>query len=46
VLLIPRANPVWQIAVHRFAEVCIGIAVALILAVAWPERESTALGTV
>ncbi len=46
VLLIPRANPVWQIAVHRFAEVCIGIAVALILAVVWPERESTPLGTI
>jgi uncharacterized membrane protein YccC len=45
VLLIPRANPVWQIAVHRFAEVSIGIAVALILAVVWPERESTSLGT-
>jgi uncharacterized membrane protein YccC len=45
VLLIPRANPVWQIAVHRFAEVCIGIAVALILAVVWPERESKPLGT-
>jgi uncharacterized membrane protein YccC len=39
VLLIPRANPVWQTAVHRFAEVCIGIAVALILAVVWPEHE-------
>jgi uncharacterized membrane protein YgaE (UPF0421/DUF939 family) len=45
VLLIPRANPVWQIAVHRFAKVCIGIAVALILAVVWPERESKPLGT-
>ena len=45
VLLIPRANPVWQIAVHRFAEVCIGTAVALILAVVWPERESQPLGT-
>ncbi len=44
VLLIPRASPVWQIAVHRFAEVCLGIAVALILAVVWPERESTPLG--
>jgi uncharacterized membrane protein YccC len=39
VLLIPRANPTWQIAVHRFAEVSVGIAVALILAVVWPERE-------
>ena len=45
VLLIPRANPVWQIAVHRSAEVCIGIAVALILAVVWPERDSTPQGT-
>jgi uncharacterized membrane protein YccC len=45
VLLIPRADPVWQIAVHRFAEVCIGIAVALILAVVWPERESKPLAT-
>ena len=45
VLLIPRANPVWQTAVHRFAEVCIGIAVALILAMAWPERDSTSQGT-
>jgi uncharacterized membrane protein YgaE (UPF0421/DUF939 family) len=41
VLLIPRSNPAWQVAVHRFAEVSIGIAVALILAVAWPEGEST-----
>jgi uncharacterized membrane protein YccC len=39
VLLIPRANPVWEVAIHRFAEVSIGIAVALILATVWPERE-------
>ena len=45
VLLIPPTNPVWQIAIHRFAEVCIGIAVALILAVVWPERDSTPRGT-
>ena len=44
VLLIPRANPAWPIAVHRFAEVSIGIAVALILAMVWPERESLPLG--
>jgi uncharacterized membrane protein YccC len=44
VLLIPRTNPPWQIAVHRFAEVSIGIAVALILAVVWPDRESTGPG--
>jgi len=38
VLLIPRAAPVWMIAFHRFAEVSIGIAVALILAMLWPEQ--------
>ena len=42
VLLIPRTGPAWQIAFHRFAEVSIGIGVALILAAAWPEREVAA----
>ena len=37
VLLVPRTGPAWQIAFHRFAEVFIGIAVALVLAVVWPE---------
>jgi uncharacterized membrane protein YccC len=41
VLLVPRTGPAWQIALHRFAEVSIGIGVALILAVVWPERETT-----
>jgi uncharacterized membrane protein YccC len=44
VLLIPRPGPTWQIALHRFAEVAIGIAVALILAVVWPEGEPTPAG--
>jgi uncharacterized membrane protein YgaE (UPF0421/DUF939 family) len=44
VLLIPRTGPAWQIAFHRFAEVSIGIAVALILTVVWPEREMAASG--
>ena len=39
VMLVPRAGPAWQIAFHRFAEVSIGIAVALVLTVVWPERE-------
>jgi uncharacterized membrane protein YccC len=43
VLLVPRAGPPWLIALHRFAEVCIGIAVALILAVLWPEKEDPSL---
>jgi len=43
VLLIPRAGPALETAFHRFAEVSIGIGVALILAVIWPEREDTPL---
>jgi uncharacterized membrane protein YccC len=39
VLLIPRTDPPWQVAFHRFAEVSVGIAVALIFAVVWPEGE-------
>jgi uncharacterized membrane protein YccC len=40
VVLVPRTGPAWQIAFHRCAEVCIGIGVALVLAVVWPEREA------
>ena len=39
VLLVPRAGPAWRIAFHRFAEVSIGIGVALLLAWAWPESK-------
>lgn len=42
VLLIPRTGPGWKIASHRFAEVSIGIAVAVVLAMMWPEKEPTA----
>jgi uncharacterized membrane protein YgaE (UPF0421/DUF939 family) len=41
VLLIARTEPAWQIALHRFAEVSIGIGVALIFACVWPETEDT-----
>jgi uncharacterized membrane protein YgaE (UPF0421/DUF939 family) len=39
VLLLPRVEPAWRIAFHRFAEVSIGIGVALIFAVVWPEKD-------
>jgi len=42
VMLVPRSGPPWQIAFHRFAEVSIGIGVALALTVVWPERVHTA----
>jgi uncharacterized membrane protein YgaE (UPF0421/DUF939 family) len=32
VLLVPRAAPAWRVALHRFAEVSIGIGVALMFA--------------
>lgn len=41
VLLIPRPGSAWRIAVHRLAEVSIGLGVALILTVLWPEQEET-----
>jgi uncharacterized membrane protein YccC len=41
VLLVPRAGPAWKVAFHRFAEVTIGIAVALIFALVWPEGDDT-----
>jgi len=44
VLLLPRNAPPWQVAFHRFAEVSVGIAVALVFAVAWPETEETPSG--
>lgn len=43
VLLVPRTGPPWQIAFHRFAEVSIGIGVALIFAMVWPEKEDKPL---
>jgi uncharacterized membrane protein YccC len=40
VLLVPRTEPAWRVAFHRFAEVSTGIAVALVMTVAWPERDA------
>jgi uncharacterized membrane protein YccC len=37
VLLVPRTDPGWQVAFHRFAEVTIGLGVALLMTVIWPE---------
>jgi uncharacterized membrane protein YgaE (UPF0421/DUF939 family) len=41
VLLLPREGPAWHIAFNRFAEVSIGLCVALILTMLWPEQEET-----
>jgi uncharacterized membrane protein YgaE (UPF0421/DUF939 family) len=42
VVLIPRAEPAWLVAFHRFAEVSIGIGVALGFAIVWPEQDMPA----
>jgi uncharacterized membrane protein YccC len=39
VMLVPRTAPAWRVAFDRFAETSIGIGVALILTVVWPDRE-------
>jgi uncharacterized membrane protein YgaE (UPF0421/DUF939 family) len=41
VLLLPRTESAWQVAFHRFAEVSIGIGVALIFTTVWPEKGET-----
>lgn len=39
VMLVPRAHNEWVIALHRFFEVSIGIAVGLAVTALWPERK-------
>jgi uncharacterized membrane protein YccC len=39
IVLIPRSNAAWVIALHRFFEVSVGILVALALAAIWPEHQ-------
>ena len=40
IVLIPRSNPAWMVALHRFIEVSVGIVVALIVVALWPERSA------
>jgi uncharacterized membrane protein YgaE (UPF0421/DUF939 family) len=42
IVLIPRSNPAWIVALHRFIEVSVGIIVALIVVALWPERPAIA----
>jgi len=38
IMLVARERAAWVIATHRFVEVSLGIAVALLVTAAWPER--------
>ena len=42
IILIPRSNPPWTIALHRFVEVSVGIIVALAVVALWPEHQASA----
>jgi hypothetical protein len=42
IVLIPRANPAWIVALHRFVEFSVGIIVALLVVAIWPERSPIA----
>jgi uncharacterized membrane protein YccC len=39
IVLIPRSNAAWIVALHRFFEVSVGIVVALAFAALWTERQ-------
>jgi uncharacterized membrane protein YccC len=39
IVLIPRTNPAWIVALHRFIEVSVGILVALAVVAIWPEHQ-------
>jgi len=39
IVLIPRSNVAWIVALHRFFEVSIGILVALAVVAVWPEYQ-------
>lgn len=39
VMLVPRTLPYWLIAIHRFVEISLGIAVGLAVTAAWPETK-------
>lgn len=40
VLLIPHNRPPWIIGWHRFLEVSLGIAVALVITIVWPQKQT------
>jgi uncharacterized membrane protein YccC len=40
VLLVAHEGPAWMVAIHRFLEVSIGIAVGLVTTAVWPEHHA------
>ena len=46
VVLIPRSNPPWSTALHRFIEVSVGIIVALAVVAVWPEHRRLSVSSI
>jgi uncharacterized membrane protein YccC len=44
IVLVPPAEPAWRMALHRFVEVSVGIAVGLAATKVWPERDPAGEG--
>jgi len=40
IMLVARTAPAWVMAIHRFVEISVGIAVGLIVTAAWPESQT------
>jgi uncharacterized membrane protein YccC len=43
VMLAGHSESAWTVALHRFTEVSLGISVALVFAIGWPDRPSAPL---
>jgi len=41
VMLVAHTEPAWMIALHRFIEISVGIAVGLVVTAIWPEADSS-----
>ena len=42
VMMVARTEPPWIVAIHRFTEISVGLAVGLILTAIWPEPKQAA----
>ena len=42
VMMIPHTNSAWMVALHRFVEISVGIAVGLLVTAIWPEQQHAA----
>ena len=41
IMLVSHTEPAWMIALHRFIEISVGIAIGLVVTAVWPEADLT-----